>query len=116
MLAFVYCSIFLKINCNTFSNLISTRYPALNLLVLNFGYHNAHHTKAIVPWYKLPELHEKLYGKDDSQVFPFWNLVKAFHKYRVKRVLNADVGDISIGEKKGMDFVGVDGVSFLTAH
>lgn len=101
---------------NTFSNLVSSRYPFLNLLVLNFGYHNAHHTKAGVPWYKLPELHQSLFDKDDSQVFPFWNLLKSFHKYRVARILNEDIGDIGMNEKKGTDFIGVDGVSFLTAH
>ena len=31
---------------NTYSNLISQRRPWLNLLVLNFGYHNAHHQRA----------------------------------------------------------------------
>lgn len=101
---------------NTFSNLVSVKYPVLNLLVLNFGYHNAHHTKAGLPWYRLPELHTELYGDDRSQVFPFFNLIKSFHKYRVVRALNADVGDIGINENKGTDFVGVDGVSFLTAH
>ncbi len=30
---------------NTYSNLLSRRWPWLNLLVLNFPYHNAHHTR-----------------------------------------------------------------------
>src|ERR1700691_4516966 len=33
---------------NTFSNLISYRYPWINLLTLNFGYHNAHHHRPSV--------------------------------------------------------------------
>jgi fatty acid desaturase len=101
---------------NTFSNLFSVRYPLFNLLVLNFGYHNAHHAKPTVPWYRLPDLHRTLYGDDPTQLLPFRNLLRAYHRYRVKRVLNADVGDIGIERDKGAQFVGVDGVSFLTAH
>lgn len=101
---------------NTFSNLISTRYPALNLLVLNFGYHNAHHVRPTAPWYRLPALHRELYGEDGSQILPFANLLRAYHRYRVARVLNADTGDVGVGADKGATFIGVDGVSFLTAH
>ena len=53
---------------NTYSNLISRQYPWLNLLVLNFSYHNVHHDQQMQPWYRLPKLHQELYGKDDSQV------------------------------------------------
>lgn len=100
---------------NTFSNPISLRYPWLNLLVLNFGYHNAHHEKPTTPWYRLPGLHRELYGEDAQQVFPFINLLKSYHQYRVPRILNADEGDLA-GLEQGRRFVGVDGVSFLTAH
>lgn len=100
---------------NTFSNMISLKHPWLNLLVLNFGYHNAHHEKPIAPWYRLPTLHRELYGEDTSQVFPFINLLKSYHQYRVPRMLNADEGDLADLDK-GRRFVGVDGVSFLTAH
>lgn len=101
---------------NTFSNLISVKYPILNLLVLNFGYHNAHHAKVGVPWHDLPALHKQLYAGDTRQIFPFINLLISYHHYRVKRMLNADEGDIGINENKGKDFIGVDGVSFLTTH
>ena len=40
---------------HTFSNVISIRYPWLNLVTLNFGYHNAHHTKPTMPWHELAE-------------------------------------------------------------
>lgn len=100
---------------NTFSNLVSLRYPWLNLLVLNFGYHNAHHKKPTVPWYRLPKMHTEYFGDDKQQILPFVNLLKAYHTYRVPRILNADEGDIGDLEK-GRHFVGVDGVSFLTAH
>ncbi len=100
---------------NTFSNMISMRHPWLNLLVLNFGYHNAHHEKPTMPWYKLPTLHHELFACDTRQMFPFVNLIKSYHQYRVPRMLNADEGDLADLEK-GRRFIGVDGVSFLTAH
>lgn len=100
---------------NTYSNMISLRHPWLNLLVLNFGYHNAHHEKPITPWYRLPALHKQLFGEDQQQIFPFINLLKSYHRYRVPRMLNAEAEDIA-GLSKGRYFVGVDGVSFLTAH
>ena len=100
---------------NTFSNMISLAHPSLNLLVLNFGYHNAHHEKPTTPWYRLPALHKQLFADDQQQIFPFINLLKSYHHYRVPRMLNADEGDIE-GLEKGRRFVGVDGVSFLTAH
>jgi fatty acid desaturase len=101
---------------NTFTNLHSTRYPLLNLLTLNFGYHNAHHEKPTEPWFRLPVLHKKLYGEDCGQALPIWNQLKAFHRYRTQRMLNADEGDLDVLSDKGAHFVGVDGVSFLTAH
>jgi fatty acid desaturase len=101
---------------NTFSNLFSTRYPWLNLLVLNFGYHNAHHQRPTVPWYRLPAFHAELYGQDESQMLPFKNLLISYHRYRVRRALHADDPDEPVMHDQGRTFVGVDGVSFLTAH
>jgi fatty acid desaturase len=49
---------------HTFSNPISLRFPKLNWLVLNFGYHNAHHRDMNMPFYRLPELHRELTGND----------------------------------------------------
>ncbi|SFN38356.1 Fatty acid desaturase [Nitrosospira briensis] len=102
---------------HTFSNLISTRYPWLNLLTLNFGYHNAHHSRPTAPWHELPKLHEALYGNAANVVIPFGKQLASFHKGRVARVL----GDPS--ETQGNRFgqrlrdgsaVGATGVSFLT--
>jgi len=100
---------------NTYSNLISEKFPWLNLLVLNFGYHNAHHEKPITPWYKLPEVHRQYFNDDERQLLPFRNLIKAYHQYRVPRILNADLED-SPYPGKGRHFIGVDGVSFLVTH
>jgi fatty acid desaturase len=99
---------------NTYSNLISWRHPWLNLLVLNFGYHNAHHVRPTTPWYRLPRLHAELFGDDRSQLLPFARLLRSYHRYRVARVLNGDPPWMDVGD--GRDFVGVVGVSFLTAH
>jgi hypothetical protein len=85
-------------------------------LTLNFGYHNAHHLKPNAPWYRLPALHQEKFGNDDGQILPIVNLLKAYHRYRVPRILNADSGDIGRAEARGLHFIGVDGVSFLTAH
>ncbi len=101
---------------NTYSNIISERYPWLNLLVLNFSYHNVHHDQQIQPWYRLPKLHAELYGSKAPETLPFSNLLKSYHRYRVERVLNADPTELDVRGERSADFIGVDGVSFLTAH
>lgn len=102
---------------HTFSNVTSTRYPWLNLLTLNFGYHNAHHSRPTAPWHELPKLHEALYGSEANIVVPFGKQLSSFHKNRVARVL----GDTSEAQKNRFaqrlqngSAVGADGVSFLT--
>ncbi|WP_455385902.1 fatty acid desaturase family protein [Acidihalobacter prosperus] len=102
---------------NTYSNLISTTHPWLNLLSLNFVYHNAHHAKASVPWYRLPELHRELYGEQDPQVLPSWDLLRTFHRNRMARILDDDYGVVAegVGPGRANAFVGAVGVSFLTA-
>ena len=99
---------------NTFSNPISLRRPWINLLTLNFGYHNAHHVRPTAPWYRLPTLHRELFSADPQQVLPFHNLVASYHRHRVTRILNGDSPDMIVGD--GRRFIGVVGVSFLTAH
>lgn len=101
---------------HTYSNLLSQQHPWLNLLVLNFPYHNAHHEQPGIPWYRLPRLHEKLYPQGSEQVLTFPNLLKAYHRYRVPRVLNEDAIDLDVKRDDSVNFIGVDGVSFLTAH
>jgi fatty acid desaturase len=100
---------------NTYSNLISTRYPLLNLLTLNFVYHNAHHTKTRAPWYELPALHETLYGQGDGQVLAVRTLLANFHKYRVERVMSPDYMAPTQADEDSKEFIGAVGVSFLTA-
>ncbi|QSZ40652.1 fatty acid desaturase [Sulfurimonas aquatica] len=99
---------------NTYSNLISERFAWLNLFVLNFSYHNVHHDQQMQPWYALPKLHDKLYKGNETRVLTFSKLLKSYHTYRVARIINADEPYTNVHH--GKDFIGVDGVSFLTAH
>jgi fatty acid desaturase len=100
---------------NTYSNLVSARYPWLNLFTLNFVYHNAHHAKTSTPWHKLPALHRVLYGDGDSQVLPMSELLRTFHRNRVARIQGNDYGIVTSGPSRAEYFVGAVGVSFLTA-
>lgn len=99
---------------HTFSNLLSVRWPWLNLLTLNFGFHNAHHRRPGVPWYRLPQLHRQLYGNGASCVLPFAELMRTFHRNRVRRVLEEAYGDLADGPQRADSFVGTHGVSFLS--
>jgi fatty acid desaturase len=99
---------------NTYSNLVSLRYPWLNLIILNFAYHNAHHHRASLPWYRLPALHRELFGADLRQVLPARGLLANWHRYRVLRVTAVDYGAPQPGAAAAAGFVGAHGVSFLT--
>ncbi len=100
---------------NTYSNLLSVKHPWVNLLVLNFSYHNAHHQQPGTPWYQLPKLHQRLYGDDQQRILSFKDLLQSYHHYRLPRVLNADAINMPV-KQMHEKFIGVDGVSFLTAH
>jgi len=101
---------------NTYSNLVAEHPWWLNLLVLNFSYHNAHHVRPAEPWYRLPALHRSLYGEGrDRQVIPCRELFASFHRYRVERVLAADYGHVAPTGNRAAAFMGAVGVSFLTA-
>ena len=100
---------------NTYSNLTSVGRPWLNLLLLNFPYHNAHHERPIVPWHDLPQLHAQLFPADYVQVLPMRELLWGYHRDRVRRVLSDDYGAVGTGPNKADGFLGAVGVSFLTA-
>ncbi len=102
---------------NTYSNVVGLHHPLLNLLWLNFGYHNAHHERPTVPWHRLPAYHRELYGETYAQVVPVRQLLRAFHLHRVTRVVSGDYGHVDGPEVPGRadGFVGAVGVSFLTA-
>ena len=102
---------------NTYSNLVAVRWPWLNLLTLNFAYHNAHHARSGEPWYRLPALHHALYGENDPQVLPCRDLIAGYHRNRVTRVFAADYGSVGTDTtgSRASQFIGAVGVSFLTA-
>ncbi len=102
-------------HANTYSNVLSLSHPVLDLLTLNFAYHNAHHTRPAVPWYDLPSLHAKLYGEDRTQVLPAMSLFATWHKNRLRRVTDPDYGFVAPSGDRAAQFVGAVGVSFLTA-
>jgi fatty acid desaturase len=104
---------------NTYSNLLALRPAWVNLLCLNFGYHNAHHERAGVPWYRLPALHRELFGGQGSsappsQLLPVSELLVTFHRHRLRRVLCDDYGQLGTGEGRADGFLGAHGVSFLS--
>ncbi len=98
---------------NTYSNLLSLRLPWLDVLILNFGYHNAHHQRASLPWFRLPRYHRSLYGNATPAVLPLSDLLRSWHRNRVRRVMTDGSGP-GQGERRGDAFVGAHGVSFLT--
>ncbi|MBU6418823.1 MAG: fatty acid desaturase [Proteobacteria bacterium] len=102
-------------HANTYSNVLSLSNPLLNLLTLNFAYHNAHHARPAVPWHELPALHKTLYGTDRTQVLTARELFASYHRNRVKRVLADDYGEVHADGDRAHDFLGAIGVSFLTA-
>jgi fatty acid desaturase len=99
---------------NTYSNLISDRFPWLNMLTLNFGYHNAHHQRPSLPWWRLPALHREIYGERSLAVLPLRELLTTWHRNRVRRVYAQDYGVVGAGPDRAANFVGTHGVSFLT--
>lgn len=100
---------------NTYSNLLSERWSWLNLLVLNFPYHNAHHERAGESWFRLRSLHQSLYGSKDQQVITCRELARSYHRHRVSRVLADDYGSVTQDGERVSGFLGAVGVSFLTA-
>lgn len=98
---------------NTYSNVVSVCHPWLNFLILNFGYHNAHHQRASVPWYRLPRFHQSLYQEQPTALMPLSELLVSWHRNRVRRV-RSDGSGPARGPGRCDGFVGAHGVSFLT--
>lgn len=99
---------------NTFSNILSQEFPWLNLIFLNFGYHNAHHRVMRCPWYLLPELDQKLYGDTYRQRVTLPQLVSNYHQFRIRRIFIGQ-GEVT-DQEQGINieqFYGGIGVSFL---
>ena len=95
---------------NTFSTLFTEKWKWkwINLLILNFGYHNAHHTLMKCPWHSLPELHEDI--KQRQQIFnvDLKKLLIFYHQHRMKRIFlgegeaKSDRGELDMSEFLGI--------------
>ena len=106
---------------HTFSNPLSVRFSRLNWLVLNFGYHNAHHANMNVPFFRLPALHRELTGDDPARVIPLRAQLRLYHRNRVRRVHDPRPVDYPEGAaylaaaRSGRAAVGGNAASFLTS-
>lgn len=99
---------------HTFSNLISSKHLFLNVLVLNFGFHNAHHRNPSIPWHALPQFHERLFGTPTNlPVIPLAEQLRSYHAYRVLRVYGGRVEECSIRTRVALPRIGGNGASFL---
>lgn len=74
---------------HTFSNPECLKYDWPNYFTLCFGFHNAHHKRPTVPWYRLPAYHREQFGSDPEKVIPFLTQLKIYHRYRVPRVTHS---------------------------
>jgi acyl-lipid omega-6 desaturase (Delta-12 desaturase) len=101
---------------NTYSNLLSARWPWLNLLALNFPYHNAHHARPTMSWHRLPAFHRERYPRGCPQQLSLRDQLTSFHRHRVARVLSEHYGEGDvIDQLRRREAVGVNALSFLTA-
>ena len=105
---------------HTFSNPHTLKYDWPNWFTLNFGFHNAHHDDMNVPWYRLPEKHREMFGRDPNAVIPLGAQLRIFHKQRVRRI----VGNHEGVEPEGREYLraaqraevyGGNAASFLTS-
>ncbi|HUD96235.1 MAG TPA: fatty acid desaturase [Woeseiaceae bacterium] len=109
---------------HTFSVPLSLRYTWVNWLTLNFGYHNAHHARPTMPWYRLQAVHHDMFGNDPGAVIPFSRQLAIFHHGRVRRIIKWDDGAVDARIPTGKDFLraaqraevdGGNAASFLTS-
>ena len=109
---------------HTFSVPLSLRLGPVNWLTLNFGYHNAHHAEPLTPWYRLPELHRRMFGDDPDVVVPLSRQLAIFHRGRVRRIIKWDDEATDARTPTGRDFLraarlaqvdGGNAASFLTS-
>jgi len=99
---------------NTYSYLISEEYAWLNYLLLNFGYHNAHHQVMYCPWYRLPKLDRAIVSDRKVAKLPFRKLLKNYHQFRVSRIFKGQ-GEVVMQQNDYQTerFFGAIEVSFL---
>lgn len=101
-------------HANTFTTLFSQRYWWLNLLLLNFGYHNAHHEIMKCPWHSLHELDKEFAAVQQVHTLTLPALLANYHRFRIERIFS---GQGQATDEQGnlqLDaFYGAVGVSML---
>jgi fatty acid desaturase len=93
---------------NTFSVPVARKFKLFNLIILNFGYHTAHHCFPSCPWYMLPKLDAvimkqfKNYGilEVREESCSLRNLIAAYHRGRTLRLISDDEGHAYNAEGK----------------
>nr|WP_258184119.1 fatty acid desaturase [Chroococcidiopsis cubana] len=98
---------------HTFSNLVSVKYPWLNLLFLNYGYHNAYHHNKRCPWHESPQSHQQVFGEQPGGFLALPQLVSNYHRYRTSRLFSGQ-GEAVLEDSTLDAFTGGVAVSFLT--
>ncbi|NEQ25866.1 MAG: fatty acid desaturase [Microcoleus sp. SIO2G3] len=99
---------------NTFSTLLTRRYGWLNLLLLNFGYHNAHHELMKCPWHALPDLDRQLFSGAEVHYVPLSQLLRNYHRFRTSRIFSGQGQAVDDqGNPAPETFYGAIGVSHL---
>lgn len=99
---------------NTFSNVLSRRYWWLNLLLLNFGYHNAHHELMKCPWHCLHELDRDLFSGQEVHYITLPQLLGNYHRFRISRIFSGQGQAVDTEGKLQLEtFYGGIEVSFL---
>jgi len=109
---------------HTFSNPLSFRHDLPNWLVLNFGFHNAHHHRPTVPWYRLPAYYREHISDDPASVIPLSKQLKIYFAHRVHRVTHrggphdgvqdAQTAEYLATARQGLQYGG-NAASFLTS-
>jgi fatty acid desaturase len=99
---------------HTYSTLLSRRYPWLNILLLNFGYHNAHHTFMKCPWYSLPELNQEIEQPSNIRYVSLGKQLIHYHRFRLTRFILGQGDTVDENQYPTFDkFYGAHDVSFL---
>jgi len=86
---------------HTFS-VLTGRFKWLNLLIMNFGYHNAHHVLISCPWYNLPKLHDEICQNQEVYNVNLEKLLIYYHKHRIKRIFMGE-GEFVINSSREID-------------
>ena len=99
---------------HTYSTLLSHSYPWLNVLLLNFSYHNAHHTLMKCPWHSLPQLNREIEQQSNVRYVSLKEQLVNYHRFRLTRFILGQGHSIDEKQQPTFEkFYGAHDVSFL---